>query len=136
MMDAVERGLAAVNESVTEFLAGHAGRLQVFTYGPAGGEPRVDSYDFGVHEINGAEWVSEGASIVLSLTRRRRAESVEGGSTEGNASDPPGVTAQLQPPAIEPDPAEDGTVPVAPYRSARGVVPRMPPAPGVEARRG
>lgn len=125
MMDAVERGLVAVNESVSEFLAGHAGRLQVFTYGPAGGEPRIDSYDSGVHEINGAEWVIEGASIVLSLTRRRRAEPPDAATGAARAPDSPGITAQVSDRAPE----------AAPYKSAHGVVPRMPLAPGVEEHR-
>lgn len=136
-MDAVERGLAAVNQSVTEFLVGHAGRLQVFTYGPGGGEPRVDSYDVGVHEIDGAEWVSEGTSIVLSLTRRRRVETDADAEAEsGPATDLPGGTAQIAPQAIEPEPAEPRALPEAPFRSARGVVPPMPPAAGIEPRHG
>lgn len=47
-MDAVERGLAAVNEYVPGFMASHAGRLEIFTYGPAGDEPHVLSLDVGV----------------------------------------------------------------------------------------
>lgn len=113
-MDAVERGLSAVNEFVREFTADGAGRMRIFTYGPAGGEPEIVSYDVGVHEIDGsdaAEWVADGASVVISLKRRRQAD-----------------------PALEPESAapERGTAPAAPYRSAHGVVPQMLRAPGIE----
>lgn len=106
-MDAVQRGLSAVNEFLPEFAAGHAGRMEVFTYGPAGGEPHIVSYDFGVHEIDGAdltEWVAEGASIVISITRRRRVEPTVGAST-GAAPRLVGVTAQVVPQASQTVPA-------------------------------
>ena len=82
-MDAVQRGLLEISEFVPDFAAGHAGRMEVYTYGPAGDEPRIVSYDFGVHEIDGAdvsEWVDEGVSIVISITRRRRVETSNDGS--------------------------------------------------------
>ena len=136
-MDAVERGLSAVNEFVREFMADRAGRMRIFTYGPAGGEPGIVSYDVGVHEIDGAdaaEWVADGASVVISLKRRRRAEPTPGGSAfAGGRTDHAGLTAQVTPKALEPEPAasEQVTTPAAPYRSAHGVVPQMPRAPGV-----
>lgn len=109
MKDAVERGLSAVNDFVPEFMAGHAGRMEVYTYGPAGGEPRIASYDFGVHEIDGAdvtEWVTEGATIVLSIQRRRRAEPAAGASTSAAcATDSVGVAAQVLDQALETDAA-------------------------------
>ncbi len=138
-MDAVERGLSVVNEYVPEFMAGHAGRLQIFTYGPAGGEPHVVSFDVGVHEIDGAdatEWVAEGAMIVISLRRRRRVESPVGAqAVDARAAAPLGMTAHARSEAVEgtvePHPPGTTVTPAAPYRSARGVVPPMPPAPGL-----
>lgn len=176
--DAVQRGLSAVNEFLPQFAAGHAGRMEVYTYGPAGGEPHIVSYDFGVHEIDGAdltEWVAEGASIVISITRRRRVEPTVGASTSAaRAPRSVGITAQVVPQASQTVPAAsaesvtapptptDGAqsgsesgptheeaqaarllmqglsnrdsrhAPSAPYRSVRGVVPRMRLAPGVD----
>lgn len=138
MTDAVQRGLSAINEFVPDFVADHAGRMEVFTYGPAGGEPTVESFDFGVHEIDGsdvAEWVTEGATIVISLKRRRRAEPALGdASIAACATDPLGATAQVTSQDVEPKPgtAEGVTAPSASYRSAHGVVPRMPRAAGIE----
>ncbi len=108
MNDALERGLAAVNEFLPDFMAGHAGRMAVYAYGPEGGEPRIVSYDIGVHEIDGAdaaEWVTEGATIVISIQRRRRAEAAVGPSTSGASErDSRGVTAQFLPHALETEP--------------------------------
>lgn len=171
MKDALERGLSAVNEFVPEFMAGHAGRMEVYTYGPEGRELRTVSYDVGVHEIDGAdatEWVTEGAMIVISMQRRRRADAAEGASTgTASAHGFVGVTARVVPQAVETEPATyPDTVPAAhpanggahsggaargrtdpamdapphtkplarsvPYKSVKGVVPRMPLAPDVE----
>ena len=137
-MDAVERGLSAVNEFVREFMADRAGQMRIFTYGPEGGEPGIVSYDVGVHEIDGAdaaEWVADGASVVISLKRRRRADPALGGSAvAARGNDSTGLTAQVTPPALEPEPAtpEGVIAPAVPYRSAHGVVPQMPRAPGIE----
>lgn len=170
MKSSLERGLLAVNESVLEFMAGHAGRLEVYTYGPEGGEPRIVSYDIGVHEIDGAdatEWVTDGATIVMSLKRRRRADAALGASTSaGSGPESVGITAQVLPQAIETQlatnpvarpaahqatgdvrgaaaspgtepamdarPAKKSPGPSVPHKSVKGVVPHMPPAPGVE----
>lgn len=139
-MDAVERGLAAVNEYVPEFMADHAGRLEIFTYGPAGGEPHVLSLDVGVHEIDGAdatEWVAEGAMVVISLRRRRRVDLPVGARVvDALATDSLGMTAQVRPeevePATEPRPRGTTATPDGPFRSANGVVPHMCPASGLE----
>ena len=138
-MEAVERGLCAVDEFVREFMADRAGRMRVFTYGPAGDEPEIVSYDVGVHEIDGSdatEWVTDGASVVISLKRRRRAEPMLGGAAVADRpAGPAGLTAQVVPQDLESEPAasEQPTAATAPYRSAEGVVPLMPRAPGVEA---
>lgn len=78
MNSALNVGLSTIAESVPEFMAGHEGRVQVFTYGPEGGEPDIVSYeDFGVQDPNASEasdWVAEGACIVIAVTRRRRSD--------------------------------------------------------------
>ena len=78
MNAALKGGLSTIAEFVPEFMAGHAGRVQVFTYGPEGGEPDIVSYeDFGGQDPNGSEaadWVAEGACIVIAITRRRRTD--------------------------------------------------------------
>ena len=113
MNDGLGRGLSAVNEFLQNFMSGHAGRMAVHTYGPDGGEPRIVSYDIGVHEIDGAdaaEWVIEGATIVISIQRRRPA--VDGPpTTEASRRDPIGVTAQFLRHALETEPT---TYPGAP----------------------
>jgi len=107
MNDAVKGGLETIAEFVPEFMAGHAGRMQVFTYGPQGGEPDIVSYDdFGVQDPNGSDatdWVTEGASIVIAITRRRRSDQAPAasrrsvdGPRESDSASPPEATRAAQ----------------------------------------
>jgi len=113
MNDAVKGGLSTIAEFVPEFMAGHAGRMQVFTYGPHGGEPDIVSYDdFGVQDPNGSEatdWVTEGASIVIAITRRRRSDQAPAASER--SADAPRESDSATPPEAIPAAQEVGVGP-------------------------
>ena len=124
MNAALKGGLSAIAESVPEFIAGHAGRVQVFTYGHEGGDPDIVSYeDFGEQDPNGPEssdWVAEGTSIFIAITRWRRSDQARA-SSQWNADAPQESDVASSPEAIR---AADGA----------GVGPRLGRADGLTDR--